>query len=51
MTPLDTMLRAMRAASALADERVNDKTQYEHFIRAAAWLRLRLLRSSTACAN
>lgn len=35
-TPLDTMLKAMRVLSALADECVNDKKQYVHFIRAAA---------------
>ena len=35
-TPLDTMLKAMRVLSALADECANDKKQYEHFIRAAA---------------
>jgi hypothetical protein len=36
MTPLDTMLKAMRVLLALADESANDKKQYEHFIRAAA---------------
>ena len=30
------MLKAMRVFSALADECVNDKKQYEHFVRAAA---------------
>src|ERR1700727_2365113 len=36
MTPLDTMLKAMRTFSALADECANDKKQYVYFIRAAA---------------
>ena len=35
-TPLDTMLKAMRIFSALADECVDDKKQYVYFIRAAA---------------
>jgi hypothetical protein len=35
-TPLDTMLKAMRVFSALADECVDDKKQYVYFIRAAA---------------
>jgi len=36
MTPLDTMLKAMRVLLALADETANDKKQFEHYIRAAS---------------
>src|ERR1700704_4983097 len=35
-TPLDVMLRSMRLLLALAGESVNDKKQFEHYIRPAA---------------
>lgn len=36
MTPLDTMLKAMRTFSALADECADNKKEHVHFLRAAA---------------